>query len=883
MPDHHAGLLAALPGGLTELDGETAAVARALFAPQIYGELALPSENDPDRLWEHFVRNWVPGDRFPSLFFDPDYYAQKVSNGEAPPLEPGESIFLHWLCRGLPRRVVPTPRFDEEFYHREHPDIAAWGTFGFAHFVQHGLREGRRPTAWFEPRFYSYELGSAARTETAYVHFLTYGIKAALAANEGLARFLEWRDCAMTPAQYDHLLFASSGWSRNLSAEGLKFLLALYVPESHRNHSGVDDVTELAAYLQHGIASGVPPGPLFDANEYSLLHWLADGVDKRIVPTARFDEGFYLKTYPDIARASLWSFAHFICHGAFEGRSPNASFPAKRELSGRTRGLPLCYRSWIRADFGAAEPPKTHGGEPARAHPPARSESAAIEDWNQRTRSRRPDETPAVSVLVLAQDDRDATIRCIASIAADFPSCDAEFVVVDDGSSDGTAEAVARLAGVDCVRNDRKQGLAKAYNRGAGVARGKYLCFLHDVAELFPGALDRLVTTAEEDDAVGIVGAKLIRPDGRLEAAGGIIWRDGTQSSYGRFDRPDGPQYAFLRDVDYAGDSALVVRAELFRRLGGFSEDFGVSDYASSDLCLGVRSLGYRVVYQPLSEVLLRDDSTSSRRERARAGKLAETTQAKFCKKWASQLRGHLESPANVHSAARRINRQHVVLMLDSYAAPLEHEPRSRRLTDVAKILRQIGYSVVVLPFGSAEPPYARELQQLGVEVLYGIEGGGGRSWAEVFDDVTLLPDLAWISSPHLLEAYESLLHRKGQTKVIYDTLGHHDARKRRDARLGSDETKWLDWERMELDCAARADATVVATEGERQALEAAGAREVYVVPDVHQEAVSGQRDYEESTSPESLEAHTLWTVELRIRELLGRVRRRSAAKTATA
>ncbi|HTA39268.1 MAG TPA: glycosyltransferase family 2 protein [Candidatus Acidoferrales bacterium] len=857
MPDHHGDLLAtqervAAPGaemptaerprGLIDLDGEAAAVARALFAPAVYAESAQLSEPDADRLWEHCVQHWAPGDAFPSLFFDPEYYAQRISNGEAPALGPEESIFLHWLYEGLPRRVVPTPRFDEDFYHREHWDIAHWGTFGFAHFVQHGLREGRRPTAWFDPRWYAHELGSAPRTEAAYVHFLTDGIVAGFTANEGLARFLAWRDCAMTPTQYDELLTASIGWSRNLDAGSFKFLLALYVPESHPNHSGVDDLRELATYFRHGVATGTSPGPLFDASAYSLLDWLAEGVGKRIVPTARFDEAFYHKTYADIARASMWGFEHFVFYGALEGRIPNAAFLLRKDLSGRTSGLPLCYRSWIREDSAVPAPAIAHGKETARRGTDAatESETAAIEAWNQRARVRRSAATPAVSVIVPAHEDRRATIRCMASIARAFPSCDAEFIVVDDGSSDGTAEAVAALTGVRCVRIDRTQGTAQACNRGAAVARGDYLCFIRDAAAVYPGWLDRMVAIVEADDAIGIVGAKLIRPDGRLESAGGIVWRDGTLSSYGRFGRPDDPQYNFIRDVDSIGTSAFVVRAELFRRLGGFSENFGASEHESSDLCLGVRSLGYRVVYQPLSEVRLRNGATSHRNERAR-----------FCEKWRSQLRGHFENTANVNAAARRINRQHVVLMLTS-AEP--REPGSKRLTHIASVLRQIGYSVVVFPFAYAEPEYASELQQLGVEVLYRTEDENGRNWAEVFEDVTLLPDLVWIDSPQVFEAYGSLLHRYAQTKVVYDALGMRDA-------------EWFDWRRLEADLGARADATVVATEDDKLALEAAGACEVYIVPNV--DAAAGT----------DLEAQTLWTVELRLRELLGSVRRRSVAK----
>ena len=839
-------------------------MARALFAPEVYAESGLIPEADPESLWERYVRHWTAGDRFASLFFDPDHYAQQISTGAAPPIEPGDSIFLHWLVLGLPRRVVPTPRFDEEFYYRENQDIAAWGGFGFTHFLLYGLREGRRATAWFDPGWYASELGNAPLAEPPYVHFLTRGIPSGFTANRGLALFRDRWDCSVTRTQYDRLLAASMNWSRYLSADGFDLLLALYVPQSHRNHSGVDAVTELASYFERGLTSGTPPGPLFDANEYSrrareaglldvqegrlLLHWLAIGVAERIVPTARFDEAFYRKTNPDVARTSRWGFEHFICDGAFEGRRPNAAFPPPLEPSarGRRRDLPVAYRRWIREDFIASHAPSP------------RPQRAQIDDTNRRISLRKSESAPVVSVVVLAHDERDVTMRCIASIVgAESSSFVAEVIVVDGGSANGSRETAVRLTGAEYVHSDPKHGLARAFNQGAGIAHGTYLCFVHGADELLPGCLDRLVLTADEDDSVGIAGAKLIDLDGRLEAAGGVIWRDGTQMSYGEFGRPDDPQYNFLRDVDYVGSSALLVRADLFRRLGGFAERFDATDYESSDLCLGARSLGYRVVYQPFSEVVLGDDAISRMRKRTCAGESVEAARAAFCEKWATQLRGHLECvPDNVNAAARRINRQHTVLMLDSSAALPDGEAGSSRLTRVARILRQIGYSVVILPVGYVEPPYAHEMQQFGIEVLYRIGDESGRSWADAFDEVTLVSELAWIAGPLAFETYEPLMRHKTSTKVIYDAPGFHR------------EAAWIDWQNAQLDCAARADATVVSNEDEKRAFELAGADEVYVVPNVRHDTSSGESD-STGQSP--------WTVELRLRELFGHVRRRTA------
>ena len=89
-----------------------------------------------------------------------------------------------------------------------------------------------------------------------------------------------------------------------------------------------------------------------------------------------------------------------------------------------------------------------------------------------------------------------------------------------------------------------------------------------------PGWLDSLVATAEADSDIGIIGARLVYPDGLLQEAGGIIWDDGTGWNYGRYQDPDNASFSFPRDVDYCSGACLLVRRDLWEKLGGFDPTF---------------------------------------------------------------------------------------------------------------------------------------------------------------------------------------------------------------------------------------------------------------------------------------------------------------------
>lgn len=477
-------------------------------------------------------------------------------------------------------------------------------------------------------------------------------------------------------------------------------------------------------------------------------------------------------------------------------------------------------------------------------------ERRLLATWHARTERQPLSGDPLISIVIPVYNKIDVTIHCLQSIVDTwFETLPVQIIVVDDGSSDRTAAVVTRLRGVDYVRNGINQGFVRACNRGASISRGKYICFLNNDTEVRDAWLDHLVNVAEADPKVGAVGSKLIYPDGKLQEAGGIIWRDASGWNYGRGEDPQDSRFNYLRDVDYCSGAALMVRRELFERLGGFSEVYAPAYYEDADLCMAVRSLGYRVVYQPRSEVIHFEGVTSGTDLSSGTKRFQEINKPKFQAKWAKVLESHFEnSPAHVPIASRRLRSGKTVLVIDSYVPLYDKDAGSLRLLQIVKMLREAGYHVIFLPDNYAPlQPYTTELQALGVEVLHHIHNG--RPLQKALDTVLPLLDYAWICRPNLFAKYAKLIRRNSATRVIYDTIDLHFVRARREAELlgRANDESWKEIEQEELAAARGADATIVVTHAERDLLLDRGIEKVYVVPTLHDAEIEASRTFSET------------------------------------
>src|SRR5439155_7712949 len=172
----------------------------------------------------------------------------------------------------------------------------------------------------------------------------------------------------------------------------------------------------------------------------------------------------------------------------------------------------------------------------------------------------------------------------------------------------------------------------------------KYLVFLNNDTIVRQGWLTALLDTFAQEQRAGLVGSKLLFPDGRLQEAGGIIWRDGAGWNYGKFDDPKKPEYNYLRDVDYCSAACAMTPKSLFEGIGSFDTRYSPAYYEDADLAFKVRQNGYKVLYQPLSEVIHYEGATGGTDISTGAKRHQELNRATFATTWAAELAA---KPAN--------------------------------------------------------------------------------------------------------------------------------------------------------------------------------------------------------------------------------------------
>ena len=355
---------------------------------------------------------------------------------------------------------------------------------------------------------------------------------------------------------------------------------------------------------------------------------------------------------------------------------------------------------------------------------PAESEPGALGESTPRAPLHLPiSADPQVSVVVPVHNQYAVTRRCLAALAYAATQVPFEVIVVDDGSSDGTSEALSQEApGVRVVRHDFARGFNQACCSGVAAAQAPYVVLLNNDTEPCALWLEELLYPFERWSDTGLVGAQLVLPDGSLQEAGCIVWGDGSPWNYGRTRNPHEPGFAYARQVDYVSGAALMIATQLWMQVGGFSPEFSPAYFEDTDLAFKVREAGYSVRYTPLAKVVHHEGLSNGADPETEEGlkKYQAINGPLFQKKWAHRFEGPSEP---TYPEAERIKDRGILgraLFIDHDTPRPDRDAGSHAARVEIELVQALGYKVTLLPANLAwMGSYTEDLQRDGIEVIH--------------------------------------------------------------------------------------------------------------------------------------------------------------------
>jgi len=754
--------------------------------------------------------------------------------------KPPDAALLYYLRVGARLGHSPNPLFDEIFYLDSNPDIAELvraGAYasGFDHFCQHGHR-GVSPHWLFDDALYA-DLYEDMTLETLDMH-------------QCFGRYDHYLKSGQRERRMGHFLFDGMYYRERALEAGLAPETVdgpgPYVHFLSRLGGGAEELApsvyfDPAWYVEHhpGAKAGVLRGRFCAA----IHHYLTNDSPGHFDPVPQFSESFYRRRHRDIEaaiEAGLYrnGYLQFVQYGCFELRqpSPDVDLAYYRDMNERVRndinaGMVRDAFAHLRL-VGLREnlpycPPDAR---------PTLDESATREAFLKKARAdlalfarQRLDFTlagaPALSVIMVAFNRFELTMRSLASLRRNFAGA-IELIVVDNDSTDETRRLGDYVVGAKIIRAERNLGFLRACNLALADVTAPALLYMNNDVELGYGAIAAALARLGRAEDIGAVGAKIIRTNGRLQEAGSIIWNEGTTVGYMRDASPLAPEANFVRDVDYCSAVFLLCRTALVRELGGFDEAFAPAYFEDADLCVRMLQAGFRVVYDPAVTLEHLEFGSAVTSEASMA--LMRRGRRIFKQKHVGFLAGQCTpSEQNLVRARCRGGKKRLLFIEDT--VPLRRLGSGFvRSNDIVRGIVAAGYEVHVFPINGAPYDYMSLYGDLpeGVEVLADRDF---QALPEFLAERQGLYDVIWVARTHNLSRVRLLLRRAGE-RLILDTEAVASARDATRAALAGEGVDMRDALAREFADVGVADQVLAVNAREKALLEEAGVENVAVL-----------------------------------------------------
>lgn len=565
------------------------------------------------------------------------------------------------------------------------------------------------------------------------------------------------------------------------------------------------------------------------ASKNPLAHYVSEGELDLISPCPWFDIAFYIESYQFAKNDSRGVLATYLHDGWKSDLMPCEKFSprfmkSRYNIPGNVN--PLTY--YMKNLIGKPTSPQKAWHDTVTEY----EQLEVVKSYFKNSSLKQP----VVSVIIPVYNCYSYTLRCLYSIAISKDITPFEIIIADDLSGDETETTLGDLEGISYIRNPENLGFLKSCNNAARAVKGEYIYLLNNDTAVLDGWLDNLVNTFEEHSNVGLVGAKLLYPNGLLQEAGGVLWSD-SAANYGKFDDPRRPEYSYLRNVDYVSGAAIMVPTKVWASIHGFDERYAPAYCEDSDLCLQLRNMGYQVLMQPTSKVVHFEGISSGTDLNSGVKKYQVINSQKLKNKWESLLDGNGLAGDFSRECVNR-NKGSRILIIDSTIPTPDQDAGSLTVWYFLRLLKELGYQVTFIPEDLFDlSPYTEMVQGLGVECLYApyieniekyIQANGHK-----FDTVMLYR----VNSGGRF--FETIRQFAPDAKIIFDTVDLHFLRIERQAKMERDKVKSAEMlasayqiRERELYLLRNADISIVLSEYEKDMLAREwGVKNTFVIP----------------------------------------------------
>jgi GT2 family glycosyltransferase len=400
-------------------------------------------------------------------------------------------------------------------------------------------------------------------------------------------------------------------------------------------------------------------------------------------------------------------------------------------------------------------------------------------------------EAPVVSILLVLFNQAELTYTCLRGLrrALDAPC---ELIIVDNASSDRTGELLDRIDGATVVRNAENLHFLRGVNQGAELARGRHLLLLNNDTRLTAGSIAAAVERLESEADLGAVGGRIILLDGKLQEAGSIIWKNGHCLGYGRGRDPWAAEFQFRRDVDYCSGAFLMLRRDLFERLGRLDSTFEPAYYEETDLCMRIREAGLRIGYDPRIQLSHFEFGSSTTSDAALALQAAHLKL--FQQRHAEALKAaHLPPHTSLVEARMRGAFKGRLLIVEDQIPYPQMGAGYPRALELLRAAVEAGWFVTFYPLVYPDVDYEQAYRILPPQVEIAADRGA-EGLADFMRERPEYYDAAIVSRPHNMKPFREALAQEDRflplSRVVYDAEAVFALRDEARARLDGEAAK---------------------------------------------------------------------------------------------